>query len=161
MNKTAGQVTEGRSSRNVATRRPRLFGGAVGLTAECLYRFHRTINGSLGPALKNRSLPRGQAVRDRALEISDIAELVTIKGPHRAGPGGGGDLLAPILARFEAEAPGVVLSEAVADFHQASAAVAVAFLQGQHGRLLDELGMGEAKASVLRRVLRLPHWLRP
>src|SRR5664279_4123148 len=105
-------ITEATISDNVATRRPRLAEAALELAAECLLRFHRTINGSLASALKSRpgSHARRLAVGARPLEVSDLAELVTVQGPHRAAARASvRELLTPILDRLEAEAPGPVV----------------------------------------------------
>jgi hypothetical protein len=157
-----GKVTEARIALNVARRRRgRLAPRAVELAAACLFRFHRTIKGSLTPSLKSRpqSMARGIGHGIRGLMVDDIAELVTIEGPHKAiARAAVRELLAPILEGLEDGATdGIILPEAVADFTESSARVGDAFMRGRdRARLLDELGRAEAKARTLRRLFHHP-----
>jgi hypothetical protein len=157
-----GKLTEAAIALNVTRRRRgRLAPRAVDLAAACLFRFHRTIKGSLSPSLKSRpqSMARRIGHGIRGLMVDDIAELVTIEGPHKAiARGAVRELLAPILERLEDEASsGIVLAEAVADFVEASALAGAAFMRGgDRARLLDELGRAETKARTLRRLLLHP-----
>jgi hypothetical protein len=158
-----GKVTEAAIAVNVTRRRRgRLAPRAVELAAACLFRFHRTIKGSLSPSLKSRpqSMARRIGHGIRGLMVDDMAELVTIEGPHKAiARAAVRELLAPILERLDDDASsGIVLAEAVADFAGASARVGDAFMRGQgRARLLDELGRADAKARTLRRLLHAPN----
>jgi hypothetical protein len=156
---SSAKVTEARIAVSVAKRRRgRLAPRAVELAATCLFRFHRTIKGSLSPSLKSRpqSIARRIGHGIRGLMVDDIAELVTNEGPHKAiARAAVRELLAPILHQLEDQASnGVVLGEAVADFAESSARVGDAFMRGgDHARLLDELGRAEVRARTLRRLL--------